>query len=122
MEHLPEHPEVAADLAGAPPPDPANWGADARMKAFLDQIEKLSRRADYRRLWPDRVLETTGASATGTTSPITIYTWEREGYVVCLEERFDLQLRPRFRWVACQYNASVSSTVADAERRARTPW
>jgi hypothetical protein len=122
MEHLPEHPEVNTDLAGAPRPGGPNWEADGRMSAFLNQIEKLSTKADYRSLWPDRILESTIHSTPGTISPITIYAWEPEGYVVCLEERFDLQLRPRFRWVACQYNASASSTVADAERRARTPW
>jgi hypothetical protein len=122
MEDFPEHPEVKTDLEGADPPSPSKWGSDARMNAFLKQIEKLSKKSDYRRLWPDRDLESTGASAPGTVSPITIYVWEREGYVVCLEERFDLQGRPQFRWVACQYKASLKNTLAVAEQRARAPW
>lgn len=126
MAGFSEHPEIQDDLRAAPPPTPANWDADGRMDVFLEQIERLSKHPNYRKVWPDRIPGVAGevsiaGAALGTLGAVTIYAWEREGYIVCLEVRIGFDRIPRFRWLACQHGASPASAMADARRRARMP-
>jgi hypothetical protein len=77
-------------------------------------------------VWPDRSAEdgeiSIAGPALGTLSPVTIYTWEREGYVLCLEERLVFGSRSKFRWLACQFKTPVAEVIATAKSRARTHW
>jgi hypothetical protein len=52
---LPEHAAVAEDLAKVDRTDPSLALRLARLMSFTAHIEKLARRRDYQRLWPDRV-------------------------------------------------------------------
>ena len=120
------HPSVEDDLQKAPPPDPANWMVDTRMDEFLEELEDLSDRPDYRRVWPPRIAgigeRSVGGQVYGTVGAVTIYGWEREGYVVCVEERIELGNQPSFRLQVVQHGVSPASAMDEAERRARTPW
>lgn len=92
--------------------------------AFVAHIEKLSRRPEYRQLWPDRVPdvgeESFAGEAFGTIGAVTIYTWEREEFVLSLEERQTRRGEPSFRWLACVPMGSPDAVIALARRRAET--
>jgi hypothetical protein len=55
----------------------------------------------------------------GTIGPVTLYTWEREGFVLSLEERRTRSGRPVFRWLACVPQGSVAAVANLARERAK---
>src|ERR1044071_5350125 len=119
MSRFEVHPEVRKDLQALPPPNAATLHADTHMDEFLDEIEALANRADYRQVWPDRIPNIGEASYGGNEyqiviGAVTIYGWELEGYVVCLEERTAYALAPRFRWVLCKHGLSADAAMKEA--------
>lgn len=126
MSRVEYHPEVESDIEQAPRRPVQDWMADIRLKEFIREIERVGDRDDYRKVWPDRMAEggevSIAGQALGTTYPVTIYTWEREGFVLCLEERLVFGSKPRFRWLACRYGAPAAEVIATARQRATTHW
>ncbi len=119
------HPSVQDDLKKAPPPDPAHWMSDTRMDVFLEDIEVLSARPDYRKVWPERIPSIGEQSRGATFAPagsFTLYAWLQEGFVICLEERLNLSGELKFRWLLCLHGVAPASAISEAIELTRTPW
>ncbi|HEY1890402.1 MAG TPA: hypothetical protein VGG63_08345 [Steroidobacteraceae bacterium] len=121
------HWRVPKDLQALPPADPTTLKSDTLMDEFLEEIERLSTRQDYRRVWPERIAdigETSygGAEYAHVQGIFTLYTWSLDKFVLCLEERLSFGNVRRFRWLICGHGISADAAIREALARARDPW
>ncbi len=121
------HPQIQEDLKAIPPADPTTLQSDTVMDEFLEEIERLGTRPDYRTVWPERIPDIGEVSYGGgeyaqVAGILTLYAWSLDKFVLCLEERLSFGSVRRFRWLICRHGASADAVIREALSRARDPW
>jgi hypothetical protein len=124
---LKEHPEIPEDLRQIDIADPSVSVRVTRLNEFVKEIERVSRSQAYGQKWPDRVPEvdpSISVDARESIRPVTLYLWQREGFMLCLEERWTSAdaSRPKFRWLVCAPDVDAQTALTMAIRRAQTAW